>query len=93
MTQALDDATRRVSRYLLMQFVVNACFGALCGIGLYFIGVPYAPLWAAVAGILRIVPYAGAIVSGLLPLDALTGRVRLMDASRCWCSCYSLRWS
>jgi predicted PurR-regulated permease PerM len=68
MTQALDDATRRVSRYLLMQFVVNAGFGALCGIGLYFIGVPYAPLWAAVAGILRIVPYAGAIVSALLPL-------------------------
>ena len=38
MTQALDDATRRVSRYLLMQFVVNAGFGALCGVGLYFIG-------------------------------------------------------
>ena len=68
MTQALDDATRRVSRYLLMQFVVNACFGVLCGIGLYFIGVPYAALWGAVAGMLRIVPYVGALVSALLPL-------------------------
>ena len=26
-TQALDDATRRVSRYLMLQFLVNACFG------------------------------------------------------------------
>jgi predicted PurR-regulated permease PerM len=67
MTQALDDATRRVSRYLVAQFLVNAAFGVLCGIGLYFIGVPYAALWGAVAAILRIVPYAGAVVSALLP--------------------------
>jgi predicted PurR-regulated permease PerM len=68
MTQALDDATRRVSRYLLMQLLVNAGFGALCGIGLYFIGVPYAALWGTVAGFLRIVPYAGSLVAALLPL-------------------------
>src|SRR5205823_10590688 len=68
MTQALDDATRRVSRYLLMQFLVNIAFGVLCGIGLYFIGVPYAALWGAVAGMVRIVPYVGALVSALLPL-------------------------
>jgi len=68
MTQALDDATSRVSRYLLMQLLVNAAFGALCGIGLYLIGVPYAVLWGAVAGILRIVPYVGSLVAGALPL-------------------------
>jgi predicted PurR-regulated permease PerM len=67
MTQALDDATRRVSRYLLMQLLVNACFGVLCGFGLYLIGIPYWALWGIVAGILRIVPYVGAVVSGLLP--------------------------
>jgi predicted PurR-regulated permease PerM len=68
MTQALDDATRRVSRYLMMQFLVNAGFGVLCGTGLYFIGVPYAVLWGAVAGILRIVPYLGSVVALALPL-------------------------
>jgi predicted PurR-regulated permease PerM len=57
MTQAIDDASTRVSRYLLMQFLVNASFGTLFGLGLYLIGVPYAPLWGAVAGILRIVPF------------------------------------
>jgi predicted PurR-regulated permease PerM len=45
MTQALDDAAQRVSRYLFMQFLVNAAFGTLFGIGLYFIGVPNAVLW------------------------------------------------
>ena len=67
-TQALDDATKRVSRYLLLQFMVNAIFGLLCGIGLYLIGVPYAALWGTVAALLRIVPYVGSVVAGLLPL-------------------------
>ncbi len=67
MTQALDDATQRVSRYLLMQVLVNVVFGVLCGISLYLIGIPYAALWGSVAGILRIVPYVGAFISGLLP--------------------------
>lgn len=66
-TKALDDATHRVSRYLLLQLVVNAGFGILCGLGLFLIGVPYAALWGTVAGISRIVPYAGSIVAGLLP--------------------------
>ncbi len=68
MTQALDDATRRVSRYLMMQLLVNSIFGVLCGTGLYLIGVPYAVLWGAVAGILRIVPYVGSVVAASLPL-------------------------
>ncbi len=67
-TQALDDATRRVSKYLVMQLLVNTCFGLLSGAGLYLIGVPYAALWGALAAIARIVPYVGAMVAGLLPL-------------------------
>jgi hypothetical protein len=68
MTLALDDATRRVSKYLLLQLLVNAVFGTLCGAGLFLIGVPYAVLWGAVAAILRIVPYVGAPVAAALPL-------------------------
>ncbi|HLK65313.1 MAG TPA: AI-2E family transporter [Bryobacteraceae bacterium] len=67
MTQALDDATQRVGRYLLLQFLVNVCFGALCGIGLYLIGVPYAALWGTVASILRMVPYVGSLAAAALP--------------------------
>jgi predicted PurR-regulated permease PerM len=67
-TQALDDATQRVSRYLLLQFAVNAGFGLLIGIGLYSIGLPFAALWGAVAALLRIVPYLGTLLAGTLPL-------------------------
>ena len=67
MTGALEDATRRVSRYLLLQFLVNAGFGILCGLGLFAIGVPYPALWGAVAALLRILPFVGSIVAGLLP--------------------------
>jgi predicted PurR-regulated permease PerM len=68
MTQALNDATQRVSRYLMLQLLVNACFGALFGTGLYLIGLPYAALWGAVAAILRLVPYVGSLVAAALPL-------------------------
>jgi hypothetical protein len=64
----LDDAAQRVSRYLLMQFLVNAGFGVLFGAGLYLIGVPYAALWGGVAGLLRIVPYIGTMVAATLPI-------------------------
>jgi predicted PurR-regulated permease PerM len=68
MTQALDDAATRVSRYMLMQFLVNAGFGAVFGFGLYLIGVPNFALWGVVAGILRIVPYVGTLVAATLPI-------------------------
>jgi predicted PurR-regulated permease PerM len=68
MTQALDDAAQRVSRYLLMQVLVNAGFGCLFGIGLYYIGVPSPALWGVLAGLLRIVPYLGTMVAAALPI-------------------------
>ncbi|RPJ22411.1 MAG: AI-2E family transporter, partial [Planctomycetaceae bacterium] len=68
MTQALDDAAQRVSRYLLMQVLVNAGFGSLFGFGLYCIGVPNPALWGVVAGLLRIVPYVGTMVAAALPI-------------------------
>jgi predicted PurR-regulated permease PerM len=45
MTQALDDAGRRLSRYLVLQCLVNAGYGLLFGVALSFIGVPHALLW------------------------------------------------
>ena len=68
MTQALDDAATRVSRYMLLQFLVNAGFGALFGFGLYLIGVPNPVLWGALAAILRIVPYVGTLAAATLPI-------------------------
>lgn len=58
-TQALDDAGRRVSRYLRMQLLINALYGLMIGIGLHFIGLPNALLWGLLTGLLRYVPYVG----------------------------------
>jgi predicted PurR-regulated permease PerM len=68
MTQALDDASRRLSRYLLLQFLVNACYGILFGVGLYLIGVPHALLWAILAALLRLVPYVGTLIAAAFPM-------------------------
>ena len=68
MTQALDDATERVSKFLLTQFVVNTTFGVLVAAGLYFVGLPNALLWGVLAGLLRFIPYLGTITGGALPL-------------------------
>jgi predicted PurR-regulated permease PerM len=68
MTQALDDAGSRVSRYLLLQLVINACFGVVIGLGLYFIGIPNSMLWGVVAGLLRFLPYVGSPLAAVLPI-------------------------
>ena len=67
-TQALDDAAARVSRYLLMNLVVNVTYGLPVGIGLYFIGVPNAILWGLMATLLRFIPYVGPWVAAAFPV-------------------------
>lgn len=67
-TAALDDAASRVSRLLLIQLLLNSAFGLIIGVGLSFIGVPSAILWGVLAGVLRFVPYIGAVISAAFPL-------------------------
>jgi predicted PurR-regulated permease PerM len=67
-TQAMSEASQRVSRYLLTQLVVNACFGIPFGIALYFIGIPNAMLWGLLATLLRFIPYAGVWIAVSMPL-------------------------
>ena len=67
-TEAMSKAGERVSRYLLMQLVVNATYGLPIGLGLYFIGVPNPVLWGLLAAILRFIPYAGPVIAGSFPI-------------------------
>jgi predicted PurR-regulated permease PerM len=67
-TQTLDEASSRVSKYLLMQFLVNTAYGIFVGMGLYFIGLPGALLWGVIVGILRFLPYIGPPLGGIMPL-------------------------
>ncbi|MEO7319865.1 MAG: AI-2E family transporter [Chthoniobacteraceae bacterium] len=67
-TRAMDDAGTRVSRYLLMQLIVNLTYGVCVAAGLYFIGVPNAVLWGAFATILRFIPYVGPWIAAVIPI-------------------------
>ena len=67
-TRAMDDASSRVRRYLFMQLVVNVTYGIPLAIGLYFIGVPNAVLWGALAAVLRFIPYVGPWIAAVLPI-------------------------
>ena len=67
-TRAMDDAGARVTRYLLMQFLVNVTYGIPVAIGLYFIGVPNAVLWGASAAVLRYIPYVGPWIGAAIPI-------------------------
>ena len=66
-TKALNDAAQRVSRYLMMQFLVNASLGAVVALGLYLIGVRSFLLWGVLTVFMRFVPYVGILIAGSLP--------------------------
>lgn len=65
-TKAVDEASQRISRYLLMQLLINVTFGLMISLGLLLIGVKYVMLWGFIAAVMRYVPYIGTWV-GLIP--------------------------
>jgi predicted PurR-regulated permease PerM/methanogenic corrinoid protein MtbC1 len=67
-TEALDEASNRVSRYLQLQLLVNVSYGIVVATGLHFIGIPNALLWGAIAATLRFLPYLGAPIAATLPI-------------------------
>lgn len=68
-TDALEEAGKRISRYLLMQLVVNVGYGIAIALGLLVIGVPGWILWGALAALLRFIPFIGPVLSALLPIS------------------------
>src|SRR5262249_14380816 len=67
-TRAMEEASQRISRYLLMQLIVNVCYGLVLSLSLTLIRLPYAPLWGFMAALLCSIPYIGAWVASLLPI-------------------------
>jgi predicted PurR-regulated permease PerM len=66
-TRALEEAGDRISRYLLMQTIINSSFGLAVGFALYLIGLPYAILWGFLAAVLRFIPYVGPFAAAIMP--------------------------
>ena len=88
-TQALDDAARRVGRYLLMQLVVNTTYAVPIGIGLWLIGIPNPILWGLLCGTAALRPLYRADRRGVLSARARDRRRSRLDdvpARRARCS-------
>src|SRR5258708_4194491 len=64
-TLAINDAGERLSRFFVSQFAVNLGLGITIWIGLSVIGLPQPLLWAALAAVLRFVPYVGVWIAAL----------------------------
>ncbi|HET6252163.1 MAG TPA: AI-2E family transporter [Tepidisphaeraceae bacterium] len=75
-TQALDEASTRISSYLGALSIVNFCYGSLTALGLWLIGkflgggqaFPNVLVWAILVGFLRFVPYVGIWIGAGFPL-------------------------
>ncbi len=67
-TQALDEAGRRVSRYLLMQTTINGITGVAVALGMLLLGVPGFFVWGLLSAVLRFVPYVGPWIAAAMPV-------------------------
>lgn len=67
-TAAMDEAARRLSRFLLAQTALNAAFGMFIACGLWLIGIPNPVLWGILAGLMRFVPFIGSFIAAAFPV-------------------------
>ena len=67
-TDAIQEAGARISKYLLMQLLVNVSYGVPLAAGLWIIGVPGALLWGAVGAAMRFIPYVGPLIAAIFPV-------------------------
>jgi hypothetical protein len=64
-TLVFNDAGERLSKFFVSQFAVNLGVGAALWLGLAVIGLPHSALFAALAAVLRFVPYVGIWIAAL----------------------------
>jgi len=62
----LETTTHVVGGYLKGQTIVSFVTGALAGVGLAVLGVPYALVLGIITFVLNYIPYIGPLVSGLI---------------------------
>ncbi len=75
-TEALSEASQRISKYLMAQLILNVSYGIVFALGLLLIGYfvapsgtfPYVVLLGTIAGLVRFVPYVGPLIGAGVPL-------------------------
>jgi predicted PurR-regulated permease PerM len=56
------EVQKIISGYMFTVSIINGIFGALVGVGLFFLGIPNAALWGVLAAFLNYIPYFGPII-------------------------------
>jgi predicted PurR-regulated permease PerM len=71
--QIVDQISRKIERFLLVQILTSALVGTATGVALWWLGMDQPAVWGVVAGVLNSVPYFGpVIVTGGVGLVAFT---------------------
>lgn len=58
----LDDITRHIERYLLVQILTSAVVGVATGLAFWALGVDNAAVWGILAGVTNLIPYIGSVI-------------------------------
>jgi len=58
----LDDITRNIERYLLVQILTSVIVGLATGLSFWAIGLENAAVWGIVAGVTNLIPYIGSVI-------------------------------
>ena len=58
----LDDITRQIERYLLVQILTSAIVGLATGLAFWAMGVENAAVWGIVAAVTNFIPYVGSLI-------------------------------
>jgi predicted PurR-regulated permease PerM len=67
-TSAMNDAAERLSKYFVIQVLINSAYGVFIAFGLWLIGVPSPIVWGILAMLMRFVPYVGPFIAAAFPL-------------------------
>ena len=67
-TVAMTDAANSLSRFFLLQLMLNTGFGIVIAIGLAVIGVPNPLVWGVLAALMRFVPFIGSFIAAVFPI-------------------------
>ena len=51
-----------MSSYLTTVTLINAAFGVMVGVAMYWLGMPNPVLWGVLAGVTNFIPYVGALL-------------------------------
>ncbi|MDM0104800.1 AI-2E family transporter [Variovorax sp. J22R24] len=58
----LDDITKHIERYLLVQILTSALVGVATGLAFWAIGLENAAVWGILAAVTNLIPYIGSVI-------------------------------